>query len=232
MAGFAKFDPRAFLESEKTVTDHAGAQQIAQHTTPSASETLATLATLAAPTSARDNPDALQSSAIDNHLRQDSPKSGLSAAKVAKAAKVKSSVAAEATWGEDEEERAAIAEHDGGAPRVWAEALARLDPARAPGDVSPKRWLRFIDDCGRFLDEGWAKRADALGWGPLDLFGCDRVKPIARLDRAGLLWLTDGRKLLALTADTAAIATASGGSLTFRRCLNEPGRSLAWELQA
>jgi hypothetical protein len=136
-----------------------------------------------------------------------------------------------APWGDAEEERAAIVEYDGGAPRVWAEALARLDPKRPPCDMSPKRWLQFIDDCGRFLDGGWAARADALGWGPLDLFGCDRIKPIERLDRAGLLWLIDGRKLLALTADTAAIATASGGSLTFRRRPNEPGRLLAWELE-
>jgi hypothetical protein len=32
--------------------------------------------------------------------------------------------------------------------------------------------------------------------GPLDLFGCDRLKPFARINRAGLLWLLDGRKLL------------------------------------
>ncbi len=35
------------------------------------------------------------------------------------------------------EERAAIIEYDGGAPRAWAEALARLDPARPP-----------VGDCG------------------------------------------------------------------------------------
>jgi hypothetical protein len=39
----------------------------------------------------------------------------------------------------------------GGAPRAWAEGLARLDPSRPPADVPPKRWARFIDDCGRFL---------------------------------------------------------------------------------
>lgn len=133
-------------------------------------------------------------------------------------------------WGEVEEERAAIAEYDGGAPRSWAEALARLDPARPPADVPSKRWVQFIDDCGWFLDEGWADRASALGWGPFDLFGCDRVKPFARIDRAGLLWLLNGQTLLALAANAAAIATASGGSLTFRRCPNEPGRVLAWEL--
>ena len=128
------------------------------------------------------------------------------------------------------EERAAVVEYDGGASRAWAEALARLDPAHPPGDVPPKRWLRFIDDCGRFLDDGWAAYAERLGWGPLDLFGCDRTKPFARISRAGLLWLLNGRRLLALAADTAAIATASGGYFTFRRRFREPGGVLAWEL--
>jgi hypothetical protein len=101
-------------------------------------------------------------------------------------------------WTEREEERAGIAEFDRGAPRQWAEALARLDPKKPPGDVPPRRWLRFIDDCGHFLDGGWAARAMELGWGPLDLFGCDRERPFARMDRAGLLWLINGRKLVAL----------------------------------
>jgi hypothetical protein len=42
-----------------------------------------------------------------------------------------------ATWGDAEEERAGIVEHDTRAPRAWAEALVRLDPARPPGDVLP-----------------------------------------------------------------------------------------------
>jgi hypothetical protein len=133
-------------------------------------------------------------------------------------------------WDEAEEERAAIAEHDGGAPRVWVEALARLDPNRPPCDISPMRWLRFIDDCGRFLDEGWAARAEALGWGPLDLFGSNRDRSFARISQAGLLWLLEGRKLLALTADVAAIATHSGGKLTFYRQQLEASGVLAWEL--
>ena len=37
-----------------------------------------------------------------------------------------------ATWGEAEEERAAIVEHDGNIPRAWAEGFARLDPDRPP----------------------------------------------------------------------------------------------------
>jgi hypothetical protein len=90
--------------------------------------------------------------------------------------------------------------------------------------------VRFIDDCARFLDDGWATRAEALGWGPFDLFGCDRIKPFARLDRAGLLWLINGGKPLALTSDTAAISTHGGGGLTFYRRQLETGGVLAWEL--
>ena len=135
-------------------------------------------------------------------------------------------------WSGTEEERAATIEYDGGAPRVWAEALVRLDPACPPADISLNRWLQFIDDCGRFLDDGWAARAEALGWGPLDLFGCNRDKPFARISQAGLLWLLEGRKLLVLTRDTAAIATHSGGSLTFYRRQLEAGGVLAWELGA
>ena len=153
------------------------------------------------------------------------------AAKIAKVAKVEPSAAADNTsWDEREEERAAVAEYDGGAPRGWAEALARLDRARPPCDIPPKRWLRFIDDCGQFLDDGWAACAERLGWTPLDLFGCDRAKPFARINHAGLLWLLDGRKLLALGGEAAAVATPSGGTLKYRKCPNEPGCVLAWEL--
>jgi hypothetical protein len=128
------------------------------------------------------------------------------------------------------DERAGIIEFDGGAPRAWAETLARLDPARPPCDTPPKQWLQFIDDCGRFIDDGWAPCAEALGWTFLDLFGCNRAKPFSRINHAGLLWLLNGRKLLALRPNAATIATASGGKLTFRKCANEPGRVLAWEL--
>ena len=119
-------------------------------------------------------------------------------------------------WTDEHEERAAQAEFDGGIPRVWAEGLARLDPSRAPADVPPQQWLLFIDDCGRFAHE-WAWRASRLGWTPLALFGCDRTRPFARLDRAGLLWLVEGRRIVALTTETAAIETPGGKRLTYRR---------------
>jgi len=73
-----------------------------------------------------------------------------------------------AIWGDVEEGRAAIVEHDGGFPRAWAEGFARLHPDRPPDGVPLKRWQTFIDDCGRFLDGGWAEKAAARCCGPAE----------------------------------------------------------------
>jgi hypothetical protein len=131
------------------------------------------------------------------------------------------------TWTDAQEERAAIIQYDGGAPRAWAEALARLDPNKPPEHVPPHRWLRFIDDCGRFLDAGWGERAAALGWGPSELFGGDRKRPFARVDNMGLVWFVNGGTILALHRDGAVIETRQ----SYRRRSTDTDRVvLAWEL--
>jgi hypothetical protein len=141
--------------------------------------------------------------------------------------------AASARWNEIEEERAAIFEHDGKIPRTWAEGYARLHPDHPLADVPPKRWQQFIDDIGRFLDGGWAEKATVLGWGPLNLFGCDRERPFARLDHAGLLWLLNGDKLVELDCHRAVIERRTGSRQVFRRRPLAVGEVvLAWELVA
>ena len=135
-----------------------------------------------------------------------------------------------ATCCEAEDERAAIVEHDGHIPRVWAEGFARLDPTRPPELVPLKRWWRFIDDCGRFLDGGWAQRAEALGWGPLQLFGCNRKRPHYVPDR-GLLWEINGGRLIVLYRDGAIIETPRGDRLRYRRQPPKVGQVVpAWRL--
>jgi hypothetical protein len=136
------------------------------------------------------------------------------------------------SWGDAEQERAAIVQFDGNIPRAWAEGFVRLYPDRPPGEVPARRWLRFVDDVGLFLDSPFCARAAALGWGPYDLFGCDRDRPFARIDYLGLLWLLDGGRIIALTANTAIIKTSNGSIRTYRRrTRNEPSRLLAWELE-
>jgi hypothetical protein len=134
-------------------------------------------------------------------------------------------------WTELHDERAATIEHDGGAPKAWAEALVRLNPSSPPADVPLRRWLAFVDDCARFVDGGWAERAAACGWGPLDLFGCDRERPFVRIDRMGLLWLLSGGAVIELHRDHAIIATTGGARQTFRRRPVDIGCVVfAWEL--
>ena len=72
------------------------------------------------------------------------------------------------------EERAAIVEHDGGAPREWAEGFARLDAATPPKGFDLGRWRQLIDDGGRFLDR-WALTAAECGWSATDVFGLHPV---------------------------------------------------------
>jgi hypothetical protein len=135
------------------------------------------------------------------------------------------------TWRDAKEKRAASIKHEGGIPRAWAGGFARLHPDRPPGDVPTKRWQQFIDDIGRFLDADWAEKAAALGWGPLDLFGCDRERPFARIDHAGLLWLLDGDKLIELDRHRMVIERRTGARQTFRRRPVAVGEIvLAWEL--
>ena len=137
-----------------------------------------------------------------------------------------------AAWGEAEGERAAIFEHEGKIPRAWAEGFAMLDPDRPPGELPLKRWQRFVDDLGLFLDSPFCAVAAALGWGPNDLFGCDRDRPFARIDAAGLLWLLNGDRLIALSENTATIEMKTGARQTYRRrAPGEQGRVLAWELE-
>jgi hypothetical protein len=137
----------------------------------------------------------------------------------------------ETTWTDTKDERAAIIEHDSGIPSAWAEALAQLDPNKPPSDVPPRRWLGFIDDCGRFLDGGWVLRATKLGWGPLDLFGCDRERPVSRVDHLGLVWLLNGGTVVELQRDRAILKTPNGALQSYRRRPIEVGRVvLAWAL--
>jgi hypothetical protein len=139
--------------------------------------------------------------------------------------------AAEAAWTDAQDKRAAIAEYDGGTPQAWAEVLVRLDPNRPPREVPPRRWLRFVDDSKRFLDCGWATRATVLGWGPLDLFGFDRERPMARIDRLGLVWLLKGGTVVELHSDRAILKTPGGAVQSYPRRPIEVGRIvLPWQL--
>lgn len=57
------------------------------------------------------------------------------------------------------EERAAIIEFDGRAPREWAEQFARVLMQQRPAHVSDVDWSWFITRAGQIIDEAPERRA-------------------------------------------------------------------------
>ena len=132
---------------------------------------------------------------------------------------------------DDSEERAAIIEEGAGVPREWAEGFATLCVMARPESVPPHRWRRLIDNAGRFIDH-FAVQAHGLGWDAASVFGCHPLKPDARLDMQGLIWLVGAGELVAIADTSARIRTGTGTILTYcrrPRDAREP-MVMAWEL--
>jgi hypothetical protein len=94
-------------------------------------------------------------------------------------------------------------------------ALAALVAKRPDGVLNP-RYIQAIADADIFQPT-WGERAAALGWTADDLFGLDPVAPMARYDVMGLLWLTQGCPIVALTERSATIKMPTGNYLVFYR---------------
>jgi hypothetical protein len=105
----------------------------------------------------------------------------------------------------------------------FAKALAALE-RRCPDYVDANHWWQAVEDGRRFLAR-WVDQAVALGWTAEDLFGLhtppERRHPsyrrLSRYDETGLIWLLQGREVVALTEATAAIQNATGAIIVYRR---------------
>lgn len=105
----------------------------------------------------------------------------------------------------------------------YAEALSEFE-SRCPDYVEAERWRQCVIDAQRFL-AAWGDKALALGWTGAELLGLHEppTKPhptysrLSRYDATGLLWLLQGRRVVALTADTAAIECGSGNVIIYRK---------------
>jgi hypothetical protein len=110
----------------------------------------------------------------------------------------------------------------------YGRTIATLE-ARCPDLVPVDRWQQALADGKTFLSR-WGDQAQALGWTAKDLFGLltvpEHAKPIfnrlSRYDETGLIWLLDGRRVVALTEGTAAIQNPASGSVTMYRRFDKP----------
>jgi hypothetical protein len=99
---------------------------------------------------------------------------------------------------------------------------------RCPAHVDPADWVQAIKDGRKFL-ASWCQQAEAFGWTARELFGLHAVperpsatyRRLSRYDETGLIWLLQGRPVVALTASEAAIRGHSGATVTYRK-YNKP----------
>jgi hypothetical protein len=101
---------------------------------------------------------------------------------------------------------------------------------RPPDHIPEDRWQQCVADGSRFLAV-WGEQAEALNWSSADLFGLPRppthphpsYSRLSRYDCTGLVWLLNGRPVVALTATTATIRNPTTGNVTTYRKHNKPG---------
>lgn len=102
------------------------------------------------------------------------------------------------------------------APSEWHAILIGLKRRECPDWITADRWQHVLSDAENFLTR-WGSAAHLLGWTALDLFGVHPLAPAARFDVMGLLLLTQGGEVAALTAETAAVRRRAGSVLVYRR---------------
>jgi hypothetical protein len=88
----------------------------------------------------------------------------------------------------DWEERAAIIEHDGGAPRQLAEVFAQFEICAPPPGIDPGRWHGAQEAFAGLLASGVAAKALRLGWDSREIIGICRSLSHDSPSRAGLTW--------------------------------------------
>jgi len=100
----------------------------------------------------------------------------------------------------------------------------KLLEQRCPDRVPIGRWQQAVEDGRRFMAR-WGKQAEALGWDAKDLFGLHKppaqphpsYRRLSRYDETGLVWLLQGRRVVALTETTATIQNPAGAITIYRR---------------
>jgi hypothetical protein len=114
-------------------------------------------------------------------------------------------------------------EKDAAAISPLVASLAALE-RRRPDHIEAADWQHAVEDGRRFLIQ-WGEQATALGWVESDVFGLPPAlsnphpswRRLARVDQLGLVWLTHGRPVTSITAESVTIATPRGGSVAFYR---------------
>ena len=115
------------------------------------------------------------------------------------------------------------------APR-FGRSLSASGSPKCPGRVSPRIGGNRRSRTPRHFLAEWGEQAEALGWDSRDLFGLHTppanphpcYSRLCRYDETGLVWLLEGRPVVALTETTAAIESPKTGNITVYRKEHKP----------
>lgn len=120
---------------------------------------------------------------------------------------------------EDQEDRAAIMEIDGGLPRSWAISLAAMCAQGPPPDMTAPEWQARLDLALRLAD-AYAGRLAALGWEVADLFAPCPLHGPAPPDGHGWAMaraLANGGRMLDTTATRLRYDDGAGAMIAIAR---------------
>jgi hypothetical protein len=91
--------------------------------------------------------------------------------------------------------------------------------ASRPPDCLPHRWTIAVMGFRRFIAEGWADQALALGWTPTELFRLPGLW--SQIWLCGAAWLIGEAHVVAVTEAAITIEKPSSSQLKFRRAGKE-----------
>lgn len=106
--------------------------------------------------------------------------------------------------------------------------LRTLRRHRPPPIARPEVWPEIVADAVRLVDQGWAQQALALGWEPLQLWGCSPAIG-GNIDMDGLAVRLCGRRIVLLDERTAILESGAGTHAVFNRRSME-GAVFLWNL--
>jgi hypothetical protein len=115
-----------------------------------------------------------------------------------------------------------------GLPGELVTGLLKLQSMPMPRITLPPVWPEIVADARRLGAEGWAVQALALGWKPLELFGCCGRADSDQMQAGLAVWLA-GRRVLLLDALSCMVEDGQGRSIFYGRSV-APGGVFLWDL--
>ena len=131
-------------------------------------------------------------------------------------------------------ERACILASDMNLPFKWAEAIVKLRTIRKPQAIPQSSWLDMKSACAQLYmnDFTLLKVIVNNGWSLEDVYGCNKLAPLVRVDCMGLsLLLHQGDEVVEVNKERIQILRRSGKvNYLYKRFHRQMKVSLLYEL--